>query len=378
MIITDIDTYVVAVSSGINWVFLRIRTDEGIHGWGECTLEGKDLSVLSAVEELTRSMRGLEVPSPLQAWHHAFRTAPWKGAALFSAMSGIDLALWDIAGKAAGLPVSQMLGGPIRDSLHVYTWAGSAESGAELIDRVDEAHECYGFTHFKVAPLDGYFTLDPLRLKEAVHRVEQVVERLPPTGRVAVEGHARLTPVAAITLANALESLPLAFLEDFVNTDDEASMRTLRARTSAPLAAGEKRFNRWHAWPLLRDGLIDYLLVDLCHAGGITETVRIAALAETLGIGVVPHNPNGPVGMAATLHAAAVSPGILAAESVHTRFELMAALSGHAPQIKDGYAAIPSGPGLGVELDVEALEAHRGTPADFPFPADAAIAQGRL
>ena len=376
--VDDVDTYVVAVAPGINWVFLRIRTDAGVHGWGECTLEGKDLSVLAAVEEVSRSLRGHPVPSPLVAWNRAFRTAPWKGAALYSAMSGIDHALWDIAGKLAGLPVSHMLGGPIRDRLHLYTWAGSAEDEATLADRVGEAHARYGFTHFKIAPLEGYYTLDSAALKVAVGRVDAVAQALPAAGRVAVEGHGRLTPPAAIAFAQALGDLPLAFLEDFVNTDDEAALRTLRARTTAPLAAGEKRFNRWHAWPLLRDGLIDYLLVDLCHAGGITETMRIGAVAETVGVNLVPHNPNGPIGMAATLHTAAVTPGILAAECVHTRFGLMEALTGSPVQVVDGYLAIPDGPGLGVELDVDALQAHRGTPMDFPFTSDAAFPEGRL
>lgn len=378
MKIQDIDTYVVAVTPGINWVFLRVRTDAGVHGWGECTLEGKDLSVLAAVEELSRSLRGQEVPSPSAAWHRFNSTAAWKGAALYSAMSGIDHALWDIAGKVAGLSVSRMLGGPVRDRLHLYTWAGSLEDPAFLRDQIDEARERYGYTHFKIAPVDTYFTLDRQSLRAAIERVEVVASHLPDSGRIAIDCFGRLTVPAAVSLANAVEGIPIAFLEDLVNTDDEAALRTLRNRTGATLAAGEKRYNRVHAWPLLRDNLIDYLLIDLCHAGGITESIRIAAVAETVGVGVIPHNPNGPIGMAATLHAAAVSPGVLAAESTHVRFELMETISTQPMRIVDGYIPIPDGPGLGVELDVDALLAHAGTPADFPFKGNGSAASGRI
>lgn len=378
MIITEVETFVVAVAPGINWTFLRLRTDAGLHGWGECTLEGKDLSVLAAVEELSRSLIGEPVPAPAAAWSGFYRSAPWRGAALYSAMSGIDHALWDLRGKAAGLPVHELLGGPVRPRLHVYTWAGATHDPAALAQGAVDAHARYGFTHFKLAPLEGTHTLDRVQLAAALARVEAVAAVLPPAGRVMVEGHQRLNVPAAVRLADALREFDPAFLEDLVNSDDEASLRALRQRTNLPLAAGEKRYSRLDAWPLLRDGLVDYLLCDLCHAGGITEVQRLAAVAETVGVGLVPHNPNGPIGMAATLQVAAASPGVLASECVHERFALMAELSGAAPDVRDGYVAVPRGPGLGVELDVDALRAHRGEPADFPMQLDGTVAGGRL
>lgn len=377
-VIEDIRTYVVAVAPGIDWIFVKLETDGGVHGWGEATLEGKDQTALGAVQDLARSLVGAPVPSPLAAWQRGFRTAAWKGAALFTAMSAIDHALWDLRGKQLGVPVHQLLGGPIRDRLHVYTWAGSEHDGALLAAEVARAHETYGYTHFKVAPLSVSYTLDREGLRAAVEELEAVAAALPVNGKLAVEGHGRLLPPAAAELARAVEHLPVMFLEDLVNTDDEAALRLLRERTPLPLAAGEKRFTRSHAWPLIRDGLVDYLLVDLCHAGGITETMRICAAAEPAGIGVVPHNPNGPIGMAATLHVAAASPAVLAAESVHARFPLLERLTGQAVAVEDGFVAIPTGPGLGVELDEEALVAMAGTPEDFPFPDDVVVPRGRL
>lgn len=378
MIVTGIETFVVAVAPGINWTFLRLDTDAGLHGWGECTLEGKDLSVLAAVEELSRSLVGEPVPAPAAAWSRFYRSAPWRGAALYSAMSGIDHALWDLRGKAAGLPVHELLGGPVRTRLHAYTWAGAALDGEALAQGAQDAHARWGFTHFKLAPLQGIHTLDRAQLGEALALVEAVAAVLPPAGRLMVEGHQRLAVPAAVRFAEALREFDPAFLEDLVNSDDEASLRALRARTTLPLAAGEKRYSRLDAWPLLRDGLVDYLLCDLCHAGGITEVQRLAAVAETVGVGVVPHNPNGPVGMAATLQVAAACPGIVAAECVHDRFPLMAELSGAEPQVRDGYLEVPRGPGLGVELDADALRAHRGEPTDFPMALDGTVPGGRL
>jgi len=377
-VIRDIRSHVVAVAPGINWIFVKVETNDGLHGWGEATLEGKDRTALGAIEDLARSLIGLTVPHPIEAWHRHFRNAAWKGSALFTAMSAIDHALWDLLGKRLDAPVHELLGGPIRDRLHVYTWAGAEHDGALLAAEVERAHESYGFTHFKVAPLSSSYTLDRNALRAAVDELEAVAAKLPPNGKLAVEGHGRLLPAAAGELARAVAHLPVMFLEDLVNTDDDAAMRMLRDRTDLPLAAGEKRYTRSHAWPLIRDSLVDYLLVDLCHAGGITEVMRICAAAEPAGISVVPHNPNGPIGMAATLQVAAASPVVLAAESVHTRFPLLERLTGSPVVVEDGYVAIPTGPGLGVELDDDALAEMAGESADFPFPDDIAVPEGRL
>jgi galactonate dehydratase len=377
-VIRDIRAHVVAVAPGINWIFVKVETSDGLHGWGEATLEGKDRTALGAIEDLARSLVGAPVPHPVQAWQRHFRNAAWKGAALFTAMSAIDHALWDLLGKRLEAPVHELLGGPIRDQLHVYTWAGAEHDGALLAAEVERAHQQYGFTHFKVAPLSTSYTLDRKALRVAVDELEAVAAKLPAEGKLAVEGHGRLLPAAAVELARAVAHLPVMFLEDLVNTDDDAALRLLRERTDLPLAAGEKRYTRSHAWPLIRDGLVDYLLVDLCHAGGITEVMRICAAAEPAGISVVPHNPNGPIGMAATLQVAAASPVVLAAESVHARFPLLERLTGSPILVEDGHISVPDGPGLGVELDEDALVAMAGTPADFPFPEDVSVPRGRL
>lgn len=367
MKITEMKTWVVAVAPGINWVFLRMQTDSGLHGWGEATLEGKDETVLGALRDLERGLVGNDVPSPESEWRREYRAAAWKGAALYSAMSAIDHALWDLRGKELGQPVSALLGGPVRDRIHAYTWASITPSAPTLADSVREANAAYGYTHFKMAPLVRYFTADSSELDDATSAVAEVDAALPTGGKVAVEGHQRLNAATAIQLASRLEGFKILFLEDFVNSDDEASMAHLRRHTGLPITAGEKRYSRWDVWPFLRDRLVDYLSIDLCHAGGISESTRITAAAEMVGIPVVPHNPNGPIGMAATLQLAAANPNIVSMETVHQRFDLMRQLSGATPEVHEGYVSIPTQPGLGVELDVDALDHFTAEPSDFPF-----------
>jgi galactonate dehydratase len=378
MRITEMKTWKVAVSPGINWVFIRIDTDEGLHGWGEATLEGKDESALGALRDLARGLVGEALPAPEAAWRRGFRGAAWKGAALYSAVSAVDHALWDIRGKALGQPVSVLLGGPVRDRIHAYTWAAVSESAPTLSDSVADAQRVHGFTHFKMAPLVRYFSADTAELAAAVDAVAEVNASLPPGGKVAVEGHQRLSASTAIRLASQLQGMNIMFLEDFVNSDDESSMAHFRRHVPLPITAGEKRYSRWDVWPLLRDRLVDFLSIDLCHAGGISESGRIASAAEMVGVPLVPHNPNGPVGMAATLQLAAAHPNVVAIETVHQRFGLMGKLSGAAPDIVDGYARIPDLPGLGVELDLAALEHFSAESEDFPFGEDFDVPSGRI
>lgn len=378
MRITDVRTWLVAVTPQINWVFLRIDTDAGVHGWGEATLEGRDEAVIGAVAGLARDLIGEPVPAPEMAWRRALRSAPWRGADLYTAMSAFDHALWDIRGKVLDQPVHVLLGGPVRDRLHVYTWAGRSEEHATLTESVQHAQDEWGFTHFKIAPLREWFTLSQDGLAGALAEVDETVEALPPNGKLGIEAHQRLHASAAVEFARALEGRPIMFIEDFVTSYDISSLRRLRDQTSLPIIAGEKQYSRWEVWPWLAEGLVDYLSVDLCHAGGISETLRIASTAEAAGVPLIPHNPNGPVGFAATLQAAAAHPNIIATETVFQRFALMKELTGASPEIVDGYAAVPSGPGLGVDLDIAALERHRGTPRTFPIEGEYTVPQGRI
>jgi galactonate dehydratase len=375
--VTSVEGHVVAVQPGINWVLLQVMTNEGLEGWGECTLEGKDLSVLAAVEELTRSLLGEDPASIELHWNRWYRTAAWKGAALFSAMSGLEQALWDIRGKQLGEPVHALFGGRVRDAVNAYTWAGASQDPAELADGTSQAADQYGYELFKLDPFDSHFTLSRGEVSAARDRVAAVAEAVP-AGRVAIEGHGRFHVPAAREAIAALEDFAPLFFEEMVSADDLDSARELRRSTAAPLAAGERGFTRWGIWPLLSERLVDYVQPDLCHAGGLLEVRKIAAMAETVGIAVIPHNPNGPAGFAATLQVAASAPNLIAIETVHQRFELLNELMITPFDIRDGKVAIPQKPGLGIEINLDAVRSRRGDPNDFPFPDGSVIPLGRL
>lgn len=179
--VSEIRTFVVAVAPGINWIFLKLTCSDGLHGWGECTLEGKDETVLGAVQDLKRGLIGKPVPGPLIAWQRHVKLAAWRGAALYTAISAFDQALWDLRGKRADVPVFELLGGPVRSSLPVYTWAGAGHDAVELAREAEDANARYGYTHFKVAPLTVSYSLDRTALRQSLDELETIAGSLPPT-----------------------------------------------------------------------------------------------------------------------------------------------------------------------------------------------------
>lgn len=373
MHVTGMTTHVVRVVEGTNWVLLHLTTDAGVDGWGECTLEGKDASVLAAAGELFRSLAGQDVTRIELLWNGWLRNSAWKGAALYSAMSGLEQALWDIRGKALGLPVHALLGGAVRDAVDVYTWLDPFPEQAAVRDQVDAVTETYGYRTFKIDPFDGYFSTADAGLPAALERTARLVEVLGADGRVAIEAHQRFLPGAAVQAAKAFAQFSPVFLEEPVLAEDLAGLAHVRAATDVPLAWGERCFTRWGATEVLSRRLVDYLQIDLCHVGGILEGRKVAAMAEAHGVSVVPHNPNGPLGWAATLQLAALSPNLVAMETVHQRFPVLNALLAEPFVIEDGRVQIPAGPGLGVTIDEDAVAAHAGQPSEFAMPAGAVI-----
>lgn len=369
--VTSLRTFVVAVSPGINWVFVRLDTDRGLHGWGEATLEGKDLSVLAALRELGRTVVGSDADEIERAWYAWRRGAPWRGVALYTAMSALETALWDLKGKRLEVPLIDLLGGPVRRAVPAYTWLPLGTPG-EVHAAAQLACETYGFTRFKSDPFTSFHSITKAELQSATEQLQAVAQAVP-GARVALEGHTRFTSVAARRIAQQLVSLDLIFFEDPVDMDDLDGLRRLRQTSPVPLSAGEKSCTRWGIWPLLREGLVDYIHPDLCHVGGVSELRRVSAVAETVGVPVIPHNPNGPIAMAATLAVAMTTPNVVLVESVHTRFALMQVLAPGSFTVVGGELTAVQAPGLGVDLDLDVLAAHEGEPADFPIPPDAAF-----
>lgn len=367
MKITDIKTFVVDFGDS-NYVFVKIYTDEGIEGVGEATLEGKELSVVGAIQELARNLidqNPLDIELHWRKWH---MTSCWKGVTDFTAISGLEQAMWDIAGKHYNAPVYRLLGGPVREAVRAYTWPSPYTTPDECAEASIYAVEKLGFTGLKFDPFgDEYFTILPEALDFAVACMRAVRQAIGRKADIAVDGHWRFGPQAAIQIARALEPFDLLFFEEPVPSDGNEMLARIRPEIHIPLATGERYYTRWGFWPLLRDRLVDIFQPDICHAGGILELRKIAAMAEPCGVTMAPHNPNGPVSLAAVVQFAACTPNFLITEYVHTR--TLAAQLVKAPlQLQDGYIVLPTAPGLGIELDEAELERHPGNPKDIWFP----------
>ncbi|MFD4658292.1 galactonate dehydratase [Kitasatospora sp. NPDC058444] len=356
MKITSLETFLVAP----RWLFLRVATDEGITGWGEPVVEGRAETVRAAVHELADHLVGED---PLRIEHH------WQvltkggfyrgGPVLSSAVAGIDQALWDIAGKAYGVPVHQLLGGPVRDRLRVYAWIGGDEP-AELVDQARAQVEA-GFTAVKMNGSGRLRPIDtPARTRAVVDRVAAVREVLGDERDVAVDFHGRMSAAMARRLLPQLEPLQPLFVEEPVLPEHSDDLRRLVDATSVPLALGERLYSRWDFRSVLTTG-IAVAQPDVSHAGGISEVRRIAALAETYGVTIAPHCPLGPIALAASIQLGFATPNFLIQEQslgIHYNRgnDLLDYLLDPTPfRFTDGHAARPTGPGLGIEIDENAV-----------------------
>lgn len=356
MKITAMDTYLVPP----RWLFLRIATDEGITGWGEPVVEGRAGTVKAAVHELADYLVGED---PLRIEHH------WQvltkggfyrgGPILSSAVAGIDQALWDIAGKAHGVPVHQLLGGPVRDQARVYAWIGGddpmgvAEAARAQVDG--------GFSAVKMNASAQMTPVDtPWRTAQVVERVAAVRGAIGDERDVVVDFHGRMSMAMARRLLPLLEEYFPLFVEEPVLPEYSRDLRSLVQSTSVPLATGERLFSRWDFRDVLSTG-IAVAQPDLSHAGGISETRRIGAMAEAWDVALAPHCPLGPLALAASLQIAFSTPNFLIQEQsmgIHYNLEndLLDYLVDPAPfRFVDGMATRPTGPGLGVEIDEEAV-----------------------
>ena len=361
MKIRDVKTYVMA-SPGRDYVFVKVTTDEGLYGWGEGTLERKERTVATAVEDLKPFLLGEDPTRIDYLWQRMYRHAFWRGGeVVLSAMSGVEQALWDITGKAYGQPVYKLLGGAVRDFLPCYTHTGDPAVARELMAQ--------GWRAFKSGP---FFRGEALAEDEIIRRTakqfEAMREAVGPEGLLMCDCHGKFRPATAVRLGKALEPYNLYFFEEPTPPDNPTSIKLVReAGLSMDLATGERLFTKWGYRELLENQLVDIIQPDLVHCGGIKETIKIAAVAEIYDVRVAPHNPNGPVGTAATVHACAVMPNfhILEYANSPTRDACQrAVVDGDVFRARNGRIELPTLPGLGIDLDEEYLAAHPQVPAD--------------
>lgn len=344
-----------------NWVFVRVVTDSGLHGIGEATLEMREPTVAEAVGELERHLIGRD-PHDIEAiWHEAYRDSYWRGGpVLMTALSGVEMALWDIKGKDLGAPVWQLLGGKVRDRVPCYAngWFSPAKTPDEFAEKARVA-VAQGFQGLKWDPFgQAYRTISKPELRQALACVQAVAEAVGPEVNILVEGHGRFDVPTAIRIAHALEDFDLTWFEEPIMPDHPEGMAEVVRRSNVPIAGGERLYSRWDARTYLELGCADILQPDVSHVGGIGELKKIAAMAETYSRMVCPHNPIGPVANAATLHLAACVPNFWLLETMNTDVPWRREVTTEKVRFADGCMLIPEGPGLGLDLNLEAIAGH--------------------
>jgi galactonate dehydratase len=329
------------------WMFLKIHTDAGIVGLGEPITEGRALTCATAVQEVAPYLIGKDPRAVVHHWQAIYRHAFYRGGPILtSALSGIDQALWDIKGKAFGVPVYELLGGPTRNKVRVYAHvqrAGSLEQG--LRDAMAK-----GFTAFKTGPAKrrpARYVETPAEVKYAAERFAEMRRIVGDNVDIGVDFHGAISPAHAKMLIKALEPYNPMFIEEPCQAQNHDVMAEIARGTHLPIATGERVFTKWGFREVLEKKAATILQPDMCHAGGITEVRLIAGMAEAYYADIAPHNPLGPISLAAGVHLAASIPNFLIQEQVSLG-------EGYVKQpfkVKDGYLELPTGPGLGVELD---------------------------
>ena len=365
MKITHVESFLFDPGETRNLLFCRIETDEGLHGWGEayCTAEKE-----KAVDEYLRAMMPhLIGRSPFNIRH--------TGQVLFddfvirrssigflSAWSAIELALWDIVGKAAGLPLYNILGGASREKVRVYAngWSDTPGSVEQVIERALHVKDL-GYTALKFDPLPGPWRTFIAREDErfAIDYVRRMRETLGPDMEILIELHRRLAPQHAIALGRAFAEFDIRWLEEPCLSDNIDLVAEVRRNQPIPVVTGETLYTKESFAQVFERRAADILNPDICAIGGITALMDIAAMAQPHAVAIAPHNNNSTLaGLAATLHVCAVIPNFTIAECFINRLHACDEIATSSITVGRGWADLPGGPGLGIDIDVDRLRQH--------------------
>jgi galactonate dehydratase len=360
MKIASLTTYAVPP----RWLFLKIETDDGLVGWGEPVLEGRAATVAAAVEELSDYLIGQDPTQIEDLWNVLYRSGFYRGGGIhMSALAGIDQALWDIKGKAVGLPAYELLGGKVRDRIKVYSWVGGdrpADTAAAARDAVDR-----GFSAVKMLGTEELQYLDSWdKVERCVSNVAAVRDAVGPHIGIGVDFHGRVHKPMAKVLLRELEPFHLMFVEEPILSEHLDGFLDVLRQSPIPIALGERLFSRWDFKNVLSSGAVDIIQPDPSHCGGITEARKIAHMAEAYDVALALHCPLGPIALATCLqidagcYNAAIQEQSLGIQYNTTNDLLDYLLDPTVFEYVDGFVNIPSGPGLGIEIN-EDYVAHR-------------------
>jgi len=367
MKITNIETYPVWAGHR-NFLFVVVDTDEGIYGVGETGITGRELAIIGAVEHFKDILVGQDPFRIEHIWQVLFRGGFFPAQRILTAaMSAIDIALYDIKGKALGVPVYELLGGKVRDKVVCYPHnRGHATEVEPLVESCLETKaEGWKFVRFG-APQDGDI-LEPRRATRiAIKQMQAVREAVGDDIEICFDVHTRLDLPEAVWLCQEVEALRPFFIEDPLRCENPDSFKTLRPRTTCPLAAGEQFSSKWEFRQLIEEEWIDYARVDLCIVGGFTEAKKIAGWCETHYIKMAVHNPLGPVSSAACLHFNLATSNFGVQEQPSKPGAMLNDVIIGQAEWEDGYILAPDKPGLGIEFDREAAKAHPFQKTELP------------
>lgn len=374
MKITKIETYL-HYSEWRNLILIRVETDEGLVGLGEATLRNKEKAVLEAIESHVKPMLlGRDVYSVNHLFHNFYEEDPWRsgsgGVVFLSAVSGLDMAIWDLIGQKAGLPVYQLFGGRIRDRIRLYAnrWFIGCNTSDEYVEAAKHVVNDLGFTAIKWNPLyASQSEEDWKRVDDAIRNVYDTRDALGPDVDLCIELHAAMDYEAARRLLEGLREADVFFAEEPMKPDNKDGFRRLAKRSRVPLAAGERVFTRYGYKYYIQEHNHSIAQPDMTHCGGMLETKHISTMLLPNNIKIAPHNSNSIIATTAAAHVDSTMPNFLIQEMMLEVLDTNRNLLKTPVRIEDGYLYLPEGPGLGLEPDWDYIRSVGYKPAYSEF-----------
>ena len=362
MKISDIRYHLVNPGKGKNLCFVRIDTDEGIHGWGECyTQADRDIQVTAHIDRLKRYLVGRDPTNIKHFIQIVFDDfAGRRGAMdLWCAVSGLEQAMWDITGKVCGVPIHKLLGGPVREKIRVYAngWGGGGWDSGIIAERASEVVE-QGFTALKFDPIPGPWRtfVDKRVENQTVENVRAVRQAVGQDVDILVEMHRRLAPMHAIKIARQIEEYEPFWYEEPVLAENIDALAAAKREIRIPVVTGEELYTKFEFREVFEKQAADIINPDVCNVGGILELKEIGAMAEPYFVAVSPHNYNSTaLGLAATIQVSATMPNFLITEYFLNLEDFGKDITVDPFEVNNGYIELPETPGLGIEIDESSL-----------------------
>ncbi len=351
-----------------NWAFVKVETDEGLYGWGEASLGTNEKALEGMIDDLRRHAVGRNPLEIERFMFEVYRDMYWKGGpVLTSAMSGIEIALWDIAGKFFNTPVSTFFGGKMRDKVKMYAnaWFVGARTPEQFAEKAKNT-VALGVKALKWDPFGAaHMTIDKEQMEKTVNIVGTVREAVGDKVDLLIECHGRFGPTAALEISRELEQFKPMFMEEPCVPDNMDSTAHVRAHSNVPIAAGERGYTKYAFQEMLEKNAVDYVQPDVFHTGGLLEGKKIAAMAEAKHIMLSYHNPSGPISNAAILQLAATVPNFCIHEIMLTDGSFRKKITNEEVHFEDGYIMIPDKPGLGIDVNIDEVLARPYTPINL-------------